>query len=375
MKICIVTSVHPPNDPRISKMCCTAQQLGHDVSLLSSWLSIPDQPLVKCITFTLAGGLFGRIKTMKSILKSVRSIEADIYHFHDLDLLPLFTIYSIFSGKSFIYDVHENYSEEVLVRYWIPNYLRIPLYWIVRFTQKACSRVIGNCIIVTESVMNEIHPLTKNVLVHKNFASVNLGKKLLPDYDNRQNIILFTGSQYLENGTLLFLDIAKKILSQRQDVVFHAIDRFGNNSSLRSFVISEANTGVLKDKFILLPNIPSQSLMTYINKARIGVSPNLNVPKQVKAIPTKLFEYMAGGIPIVASDLPYNKMFVGETGAGLLADPENPETFAEKINFLLDNPIEAKKYGSTAMECFYHKFSWESQNKELEEFYQLVGKG
>jgi glycosyltransferase involved in cell wall biosynthesis len=196
--------------------------------------------------------------------------------------------------------------------------------------------------------------------------------KTKDDYDLRKNNILFIGSQYIENGTLLFIEIARIILKKRNDVRFSCIDRFGKNHALRDVVYAESQTELLRDKFIILPNVPSQELMAYINDARIGISPNLNVPKQVKAIPTKLFEYMAGRIPIVASDLPNNRLYVQDNSAGLLADPDDPESFAEAILYLLNNPVEAKKYGEAGKRCFVNKFTWESQEPTLDAYYRKI---
>ena len=375
MKICIVTSVHPPNDPRLYKLCKSVRNLGHEVSLISSWQNQADLPGVKFFSFDLNPGLLGRLKNMKNILSLLKKANADVYHFHDLDLLPMFTFYHIFSGKTVIYDVHENYSEEVLVRYWIPNLIRIPTYYFVKVTQKICSRIIKNCIVVANDVLKEINVKTKHILIHKNYASVDVAQKRSDDYEARDKVIIFTGSQYVENGTLLFIEIAKLALNKRNDLIFQCIDRFGNNSSLRERVYAESNSGILKDRFILLPNVPSQDLLLYLNKSRIGISPNLNVPKQVKAIPTKLFEYMSSGLPIVASNLPNNKFYVEDTGVGFLANPDNPESFVDRIFQLLDNPEQAKMMGEKGIECFYKEFSWESQEQSLNEFYHRVAKG
>jgi glycosyltransferase involved in cell wall biosynthesis len=270
-----------------------------------------------------------------------------------------------------IYDVHENYSEEVLIRYLIPKLLRLPLYYAVKCIQKICSLLIKNCIIVVDSIRNEISRGT-NILVHKNYASVSIIENTVNDYDNRINNVLFVGSQYVENGSLLFIEIAKYILNIRKDIHFTCIDRFHNNRDFRNHVFSEANEALLSSNYHILPNLPSNELISYINKARIGISPNMNVPKQVKAIPTKLFEYMAGGIPIVASDLPFNRFYIEATGGGLLATPDSVEIFSEKIMYLIDNPEIAKNMGTLGLNNFRNNFTWESQDKSLGSYYAQI---
>ncbi|MDD2541348.1 MAG: glycosyltransferase family 4 protein [Desulfuromonadaceae bacterium] len=374
-KICVVTSVHPPNDPRLFKLCKSIQRLGHDCILISSWPESLDLPSLKFYTFPLKSGLLGRIKNMLNILKLSIKADADIYHFHDLDILPLFTLFYIFNSKPVIYDIHENYSEEVLVRYWIPNIIRLPLYYFVKVTQKLCSRIIKNCIIVVDSIRNEISAETTNILLHKNYASESILTTRNDDYDSRINKVLFIGSQYIENGSLLFVEIAKHILSIRRDIHFSCIDRFGNNLDLREHILGESGGVLLNGNFHILQNLPSHELMIHINEAKIGISPNMNVPKQVKAIPTKLFEYMAGGIPIVASDLPSNRFYIETTGGGLLATPDSVESFSEKIIYLIDNTEEAKNMGVCGLLNFKEKYTWESQDKSLDYYYNRILKG
>jgi len=56
--------------------------------------------------------------------------DVDIVHFHDIDLLPLMSMLCVV--RPVVYDVHENYAEEMLVREWIPRPLRRLCYLLVR---------------------------------------------------------------------------------------------------------------------------------------------------------------------------------------------------------------------------------------------------
>jgi glycosyltransferase involved in cell wall biosynthesis len=91
-----------------------------------------------------------------------------------------------------------------------------------------------------------------------------------------------------------------------------------------------------------------------------------------RAIPTKLFEFMAAGLPIVASDLPYQTEVVGGNNAGLLAKPEEPETFVRAILTLLDNRELAKELGENGRKAFQEKYTWESQEEALGDYYRSI---
>jgi glycosyltransferase involved in cell wall biosynthesis len=369
--VCVVTSIHPDYDARVYKHCLSVARLGFQTTLVSPWAPLRDEPF-QFLRFPRSPGLLGRVKQMAAVARLALRADADIYHFHDIDLLPLFTLIRLVTGKPVVYDIHENYSEEMLVRYWVPRALRIPLYWAVHYGQRMCCSVIRNVVAVVDRILADVGGPWLHAIQIRNFASVDLARSAKDDYARREPGVLFLGSQYVENGSFLFLDIAERVLRRRRDIRFYSIDRFGSNLALRDKIVAEIARRGLEQHVTMLPNVLPHDVMGHVNRCMIGLSPNLDVPKQRRAIPTKLFEYMAGGIPIVASDLPYNRRYVGQTGAGLLADPADPETFADAICRLTDDRVAARRMGQAGRQAFLRRFCWESQERTLHEFYDGI---
>jgi glycosyltransferase involved in cell wall biosynthesis len=112
--------------------------------------------------------------------------------------------------------------------------------------------------------------------------------------------------------------------------------------------------------------------MTVLNRGTIGISPNLRTANQEKAIPTKLFEYMAAGLPIVTSNLPNQIRIIDEARAGLLAQPEDPASFAAAIRELVRDPSLARQLGSNGQRAFRECYSWDSQMPALLDFYRAA---
>jgi len=370
-RICVVTSIHADFDSRIYKHCLSVRRLGHEVALISPWPPRHDDGICY-LSFPRRRGLGGRARQAADIARLALRAGADLFHFHDVDILPLFVLLRLVTRRPVVYDIHENYSEEMLVRYWVPSYLRIPLYHAVRLAQAFGCSVFRNLVVVVNSIEREYgRPWLRCVQV-RNYASVALADQAADDYERRENAVLFTGSQYVENGALLFLDIAQRVLARRRDIRFYSINRFGMRKDSHEKAMRLMASERLRGKVQVLPRIHGDRIMEYINRATIGISPNLNVPKQVKAIPTKLFEYMAGGLPIVASDLPYNREFVRETGAGLLADPSDPERFADHICWLADHRREAQQMGRRGRQAYLDRLNWEKQDQVLGGFYEAI---
>jgi len=369
--IAVVTSIHIDFDSRIWKHCTSLTQAGYEVHLICPW-HVMDGKILKGIrmhTFPRVSARIWRALLIPSrvfgklfpILKKV-----NIVHFHDIDLLPWMVMISLF--KPVVYDVHENYPEEMLVRDWIPPLLRTLLYHVVHWFQYLASSVIHNIVLVADSQEKHFDLNRMQVLYLRNYATLDLISETKQDYLQRPDTIIFTGSSYESNGTLLLLEIAKQVKSRFPHIKFLMADRF-DGQSLREAFIKRIEAEGLNDTVELFPNLLPHKLMTVLNKATIAISPNLRVMQQEMLIPTKLFEYMAAGLPIVASDLPYATRLFSRHPIGLLAQPENPASFVQTIAKLIEDRSLALELGKNGQRIFQAEYSWESQVQTLLAFY------
>jgi glycosyltransferase involved in cell wall biosynthesis len=194
------------------------------------------------------------------------------------------------------------------------------------------------------------------------------------DYECRPPAVIFIGSQHQNNGSLLLLEIAERAIKKMPNLHIYAADRFGDPAFRERYLQERRNKG-LEDRLTLLPNVLPHELMQLLNKATIAINPNLRVDQQIMGIHTKLFEFMAAGLPIVTSDLPHQKEVIDATHAGLLAQPEDPDSFVEAIEFLVDNADKAKVMGKRGQQAFRNHYSWESQIPQLLAFYDEIAPG
>jgi glycosyltransferase involved in cell wall biosynthesis len=290
-------------------------------------------------------------------------------HFHDLDLLPWMALLSF--RKLVVYDCHENYPDEMLYKFWISRPFRRPLMHLVRWGQKLFACRVRNVVLVTPSQRRDFQGTQLNCTVIRNYASRELLHQANDDYARRPSAVVFTGSHYVENGTLLLLEIATRLRQFCPEIVVYATDWFPE-AALRTEVLAEIERRGLESSFRLFEKTSPGQIMTVLNRATIGISPNLRTQAQVKAVPTKLFEYMAAALPIVASDLPVAREVVGGTGAGLLADPDDPDSFVNAICTLVKDRARAEAIGKIGQQAFLSNYSWESQHESLLQFYDHI---
>jgi hypothetical protein len=88
-------------------------------------------------------------------------------------------------------------------------------------------------------------------------------------------------------------------------------------------------------------------------------------PSYTKAEATKMFEYMAAGLPVIASHFPLWKEIVEENGCGICVDPQDPEAIAKAITWIADHPGEAEQMGRRGRDAVRTRYNWDRESKVL----------
>jgi glycosyltransferase involved in cell wall biosynthesis len=207
----------------------------------------------------------------------------------------------------------------------------------------------------------------------RNYASIRLIKEVRDDYATRPDTVVFTGSHYDENGSRLLLDIAEELLRRGVSVRIIATDRFCTEDYRRMFE-EQLRTRRLTS-IDLLPCVRSDRIMDLLNQATVGLLPDLRAPKCLQGISTRLFEYMAAGLPVVTSDVGFQGATIAAEQTGLLAQPESPATFADAIQRLAQDRRLAAEMGRRGQAAFRSRYTWESQIPALLDYYRQITGG
>ena len=315
-RVAIVTSIHPDFDSRIWKHAKSLAARGHAVHLVCPW-NVARETISGVQLHPFPRVLSRRMRPLQIPVRLMRQLmpllrEVDLVHFHDIDILPWMSLLSAF--KPVVYDIHENYAEEMRVRDWIPSGLRTLLAFAVRWGQIAFAWPVRNVVLVTRAQEPDFSSKRFRRFYLMNYASLEFSKGTEDDYSVRKDAVIFSGSQHVSNGSLLLLDIAERMQRRHPGLSFYTVDRFAS-LQFRTHVLAEIARRELRN-VELLPNLKPHELITTLNRATIAISPNLRVPQQIHGVHTKLFEYMAAGLPVVASDLPHQVEVIGGNQAG-----------------------------------------------------------
>jgi glycosyltransferase involved in cell wall biosynthesis len=108
---------------------------------------------------------------------------------------------------------------------------------------------------------------------------------------------------------------------------------------------------------------PFERVPEILSMANVVVIPQRKNLATLGQVPAKVFDAMAMAKPIIATNVSGLPEILD--GCGWIVEPENPEQLAEKIQYVLDNPEEAKAMGNEARQRCIEKYSWDVMEEIL----------
>ena len=107
-------------------------------------------------------------------------------------------------------------------------------------------------------------------------------------------------------------------------------------------------------------------------KSRAGLVTLHPIINYIDALPVKMFEYMAAGIPVIASNFPLWREIIEGNKCGLCVDPMNSKEIGKAIKYLKDNPKEAEDMGKNGRKAVEDKYNWPLEEKKLLDLYKRL---
>ena len=367
-KVVHMTTVHYPYDTRIyHKECSSLQKAGYDVSLIASMSEseiVKDTP-IKMVPIKKRKNRFLRmtLSTFQAYRKA-KKMQADCYHIHDPELLPVAWLLKN-KQNAVVYDIHEDYVTSIYQKEYLAKPVKRMVGWIYGLVEKSLSRKMEICL--AEKYYQEKHPTGTCIL---NYPTLN--KQLLANQKNDKPIaekLLYTGNVSLERGALIHAQLPKV----DHQIMVHFIGKCSKKIADKIYdAAGEAKDKIIIegiDRFIEREQIDNG----YINENWLaGLALFPPTEHYMKKELTKFFEYMSAGIPIIGSNFPVWENFFNTYGCGIAVDPFNPQEIGEAIDYLRNNPNEAKKMGINGKKAVMEHLNWNSEEKKLIRWYEDI---
>lgn len=362
-----VSSAHRASDGRIAeKEAVALSAAGYDVTVLAlkraEGTVLPEGP--RFIEYGVPGSRARRfLLRLPWLLGYCLQHRFDVYHLHDPDLILVGVVLKLF-GHRVVYDVHESYPMVILDRQWIPAFLRPGLSRLWRVME--CAFVRWADLTVTAHItVAEQYDGGRVVTLHNYPIVRDLANESTPALAERPWRVLHHGDLTEQRGLFTMVEAMGKVALEPAPEL-----RLGGSLPQNLKARLEAMPGMARSAYLGWLN--KEQLAEELSQARAGLV-LLHPTHNYRVIrPNKLYEYMAAGLPVVASDFPHWREVVGPSDCGLLVDPLDTAAIARAIEYLLTHPEEATAMGARGRAAVLAQYNWQAEKAKLVAAYEAL---
>lgn len=362
-KVCHISTAHPTYDTRIyHKECRTLASNKYETYLIINGKNDEISDGVNIVSLPEKNNrLYRMIKKRNIALQKAIEINADVYHFHDPELIPIGRKLKNM-GKKVIYDVHEDVPKQVLTKEWLKcNFVRKIISKLFNIYEKKSAKHFDAIICVSDDIAENFRQKgINNTVILRNFPVLS-DIQQIPKKENvkEKSTVIYAGGLTKIRG---IKEIVKSMELLNGTVELWLLGTWENEEYKNECMKCG---GWKYTKYF--GSIPQKQVYGYMKSADIGIVNFLPMENHIKALPNKPFEYMACRLPMIMSNFDFWKEFFN--GCFMPVNPEDTNEIAENIKNLLKDKIIMDEMGKRGMKMVLDNYSWESESKELLNLY------
>lgn len=355
-----------------SRICTSLAEAGYTVDLAAHPSGVEQiDPRVRLYSLgdygrpTLSWRLGERLQRSRQAYKLALRSGADMFAFYAPEFISWGVRLRRATGKPVIFDCMEDFEGYALQRRGIPAALRRPLAMFTRIQLRHAARNLDAIVVSDAGTGALLRPFARRVEVVHNFPQLehfpDPGER--PD-EQRPFDLTYHGSIPRYHLEMIFA-IDDVLVARGRRLRWRFLGRMAEEAWFRAEVARRDAAA----RIIFSGQVPHEHVAAEVVQARIGIIPLPGLPKFQHNIPQKLFEFMALRMPVVLSDLPPSRPFVGDARCALMVDPADPSAYASAIEQLLDNPQLRRQMGAEGRRRVEREYSWEQESQKLLSLY------
>jgi glycosyltransferase involved in cell wall biosynthesis len=369
--VLVITSGHEATDHRVyGKQALSLRQSGANVTVVGTLEhrtpgEVPIIPVAKS-----ASRLTRFLCQPWRCLWAARKLRADIIHFHDPEMLATLPIAKLWWRRTrFVYDVHEDFGNLMLIRDWLPSWVKPLVKRLTDTVEKGLASLADAIVGVTPPLAEKFS--SKERIVAYNYISrkfLQAAVKLNIKPDNRTFDLVHLGTLSLRRAGFLV-----EVLQE-----FHRILPGARSSVIGvSPDIEEAIRNRVPTGCILMGKVPHEQIPQILSNAKVGldVHPWLGAHLAV-AVPVKVCEYMAAGCAVVSSYMPVLKQILDEShvcpGDLRIIDGGNPIDYARAVAQMIEVIEQGADPGARLRKSALKHMVWEKEAVKIVELYRRL---
>lgn len=360
-----LTSVHPRFDTRIFFKECKSIARFTDVTLVvADSLGDRFRDGVKILDVGKPRTRWDRVfNTSRRILDVAKKLEADVYHFHDPELVRVGLQLKAL-GKKVVFDSHEDVPKQILSKpYLNPIFAKVLSVVFSVYENYACRRFDG-VVAATPFIRDKFLSINPRTVDVNNYP-------ILGELDSTESVsvkrteVCYVGAISAIRGVCEIVKACEYLKSNARLNLGGVFSEKELERTVRSY------PGWAKvNELGYLGREEVRDVLSRSVAGLVTLHPTVNY---LDSLPVKMFEYMASGIPVIASDFPLWKSIVQDSKCGVLVDPMSPEDIAAAIDDFVFDGEKAAEMGRNGRRAVYEKYNWSIEEVKLIDFYRSIG--
>ena len=354
LKVCHMTSNHSPEDIRIfHKECVSLAKAGYQVYLVERGETYDkDGVHIIGIGSTPANPIKRMLESAKKVYRAALSVDADIYHFHDPELLP-YGLKLKKRGKKVIFDSHEDFPAQMKDKPWLPGWVRNTVSSAYRKYETRVVRRIDAVVTATSHIAEQFTGRAGKIAVVNNYPKLDDIVFHDSPFTDRAPMVCYAGGINELRGEKIMIEAMEQV-----------------DGTL--IIAGEHEKAQIGDKVKYVGKLDRAGVNDLYSRAVAGLCILKPIENYYYSQPIKMYEYMAAGIPFICSDFPGWRTTADESGAGICVDPANVPEIRKAIVSLLSDSEKAQKMGINGRNYVISHCSWSGEEKKLLHLYQSM---
>ncbi|WP_049924723.1 glycosyltransferase family 4 protein [Halopiger djelfimassiliensis] len=360
-----LTTAHDPVDTRIfDKEALSLERSGFDVGIMAHEPPGRSRNGVRFYDLGAADTRLDRWRSIRRVVRNATAIDAALYHFHDPELIPVGIYLSETTDSAVIYDVHEDYGHVATTREWIPEPV-VPLlsHGIPKVERLAATR-FDAIVAVSEWIAEPFVGVSETVSVVHNYPRTNSLPSPTGSIERTaDHVLCYVGGLVEVRGLHRMLELLDALVSRDVDVELWAVGSWKSDAdrARAGRFVRERN---LESRVRFPGYLGYEEMFQYLRSADVGLA-LLDTAHYRHGVPTKLFEYLYAGLPVVTTPVDAVSRFVPDRYCHVVPQGDTAAA-ADAVETALHTD-----YDATAMRSLVEaEYSWEAEAESLVALYE-----
>lgn len=292
--------------------------------------------------------------------------KAAIYHFHDPELMLTGMLLRL-SGKKVLYDIHENNRLNILDKEYLSPFFKSVFYWSYFWFEKFAILFYHQLVLaLSEETYKQYYSEKKSTVVLNFPLYIDKFSKYKSIKANIR--FVYAGVVHPARGVITMIEFIARLNEKGLNASLDLIGAIRPDGFFEE-IQKLSKDYQLADKVNLHGFVDAPDVSKYLAEADFGLVFLHPYLRYKEALPTKMFEYMQHGLPVITNDYPLYKKYVEETQTGICIDVEKLDEATNRILHLLDKPNSCQQMAKNGIELTQNRFNWSTQEAKLLELY------